>query len=54
MIDIDKKAHAMAEQAGYAKSVLGVLLAAMQSDCPPGNDAVQDTIFAVLNMLTAE
>ena len=47
----DKQAHEMAEQAGYAKSVLDVLLAAMQSDCPPGNDAVQDTIFAVRTLL---
>lgn len=36
------------------KSLLDVLHAAMQADCPPGKKAVEDTVWAARELLTIE
>jgi hypothetical protein len=54
MIRTDKQAHAIAEQVDYVKSVIDVLMSAMQGDSPPGKDAIEDTIFAIRLLLTSK
>lgn len=41
-------------RAEMVKSVLDVLHAAMQADCPPGKKAVEDTVWAARELLTIE
>lgn len=41
-------------RAEMVKSVLDVLHAAMQADCPPSSKAIEDTVWAARELLTVQ
>lgn len=54
MSDHDKLMEKKAERSDMAKSVLTILLCAIQADCKPGRDDIEQTIAATVEVLTVE